>query len=54
MRIKKMLKMLEEAIKNHSSDYTEEELEYMQQQLQVIKGELKKIQHKDYKGFAKK
>ena len=46
--------MLKEATEKHASKYSEQELEYMNQQLQVIEEEIKKLQHKDYKGFAKK
>ena len=54
MRLKKMLKMLKEATENNSQIYTQSELDYMNHQLGVIKGEIEKLEHKDYKGFGKK
>lgn len=54
MRIKKMLRMLKEATEKRASFYSEEELEYMKNQLQVIEGEILKLEHKNYKGFGKK
>lgn len=54
MRIKKMLRLLKEATEKKASLYTEKELEYMRYQLQVIEGEILKLEHRDYKGFGKK
>lgn len=54
MKLKKMLKVLKETTEKYSSNYSQEELDYMNQQLQVIESELKKLEHKDYKGFGKK
>jgi hypothetical protein len=54
MRLKKMLKLLKEATKNNGSIYTQAELNYMNNQLEVIESELKKLEHRDYKGFGKK
>ena len=54
MKIKKMLKALEEITENQSHLYSVQELEYMNHQLEIIKEEILKIEHKDYKGFGKK
>jgi hypothetical protein len=54
MKLKKMMKMLKEATDNHSSMYSDEELDYMSQQLKIIQEEVEKIEHKNYKGFGKK
>lgn len=54
MRIKKMIKMLKEAIEEKSHLYSYDELEYMKNQLHMIESNVLKIQHKDYKGFGKK
>jgi hypothetical protein len=54
MKLKKMLKLLREATENNSSIYTQAELDYMNHQLEVIEGELKRLEHRDYKGFGKK
>lgn len=54
MRIKKMLKLLKKATEERSSFYSEEELEYMKNQLHIIEVEILKLEHKNYKGFGKK
>jgi hypothetical protein len=54
MRLKKMLKLLKEATENKTSIYTQAELDYMNHQLEVIDSELKRLEHRDYKGFGKK
>jgi len=54
MKLKQMLKMLKEATETQSKLYTPQELEYMKSQLEVIEGELSKLEHRDYKGFGKK
>ena len=54
MKLKRMLKLLKEATENQSNLYTPEELDYMNQQLQVIEEEILKLEHKNYKGFGKK
>jgi hypothetical protein len=54
MNLKKMLKLLKEATKNQSKLYTPAELDYMNHQLQVIEDEILRLEHKNYKGFAKK
>ena len=54
MKLKKMLKNLREVTEKQSQLYTPQELEYMKSQLQVIESEIKKIEHRDYIGFAKK
>jgi hypothetical protein len=54
MKLKKMLKTLREVTEKQSELYSPAELDYMKHQLQVIEGEIKKIEHRDYKGFGKK
>jgi len=54
MRLKRMLKLLKEATENQSKLYTQAELDYMKNQLQVIEEEILKLEHKNYKGFGKK
>jgi hypothetical protein len=54
MRLKKMLRLLKEVTENNSSIYTQDELDYMKHQLQVIENEILKVEHKNYKGFGKK
>lgn len=53
MRIKKMRNLLKKAMEKNPSLYNEEELNYMKEQLELIDGEIKRLQHKDYKGFGK-
>jgi hypothetical protein len=52
MKLKKMLRMLKEATENHPTNYTQAELDYMNHQLQMIDGEIKRLEHRDYKGFG--
>lgn len=40
-------------MEKNPSLYNEEELNYMKEQLELIDGEIKRLQHKDYKGFGK-
>lgn len=54
MKLKKMLKLLKDATEKNSDVYNQEELDYMKNQLQTIEGELKRLEHKDYRGFGKK
>lgn len=54
MRIKKMLKLLKDATENNSHIYTQDELNYMKHQLEVIQEEIQRLEHKNYKGFGKK
>jgi septation ring formation regulator EzrA len=54
MKLKKMLRMLKEATEKKSQLYSPAELDYMNHQLQVIEGEIERIEHRDYKGFGKK
>lgn len=54
MRLKKMLRLLKEATEKNSKIYTQQELDYMNHQLQVIESEILKLEHRDYKGFGKK
>jgi hypothetical protein len=54
MKIRKMVKLLNEAITERKSLYTEKELDYMKDQLNIIQEELQRIEHKNYKGFGKK
>lgn len=54
MKLKRMLRLLKKATEEQSDLYSESELNYMKDQLQVIESELKKLEHKDYKGFGKK
>jgi spore cortex formation protein SpoVR/YcgB (stage V sporulation) len=54
MRLKKMLRLLKEATEKNSKIYTQAELDYMNHQLEVIEGEIKRLEHRDYKGFGKK
>lgn len=54
MRLKRMLRMLKNATEKQASLYSEHELEYMRSQLQVIESEMKKLEHKDYRGFGNK
>ena len=49
-----MVKYLREITEQQSSIYTQAELDYMKHQLDVIEGELKRLEHRDYKGFGKK
>jgi hypothetical protein len=53
MKLKKMLKTLREVTEKQSELYTLAEMDYMKHQLQVIESEIKKIEHRDYKGFGK-
>ena len=53
MRLKKMLRLLKEATENHSKNYSPTELDYMNHQLEVIDEEIKRLEHRDYKGFGK-
>jgi ubiquinone biosynthesis protein UbiJ len=54
MKLKKMVKYLKRITEEQSSIYTEKELNYMKHQLDVIESELKRLEHRDYKGFGKK
>ena len=53
MKLKKMLKTLREVTEKQSELYTLAEMDYMKHQLEVIEGEIKRIEHRDYKGFGK-
>lgn len=53
MRTKKMLRLLKEATENNNSIYTNAELDYMKHQLELIESELKRLEHRDYRGFGK-
>lgn len=54
MKLRKMLKLLKEATENNAPYYTPAELDYMKHQLEVIGGELERLEHRDYKGFGKR
>lgn len=54
MRIKKIIKLLKSALANESNLYTQEQLDYMNDELKKIEFEYQKLTHKDYKGFGKK
>ena len=49
-----MVKLLKEVTANKDNLYTEEEVNYMKNQLQEIEGEILELEHKNYKGFGKK
>ena len=53
MRTKKVLKMLNKALKNEHL-YDNAELSYMREQLKMLKDEVSRIEEKNYKGFGKK
>ena len=53
MKLKQMLKTLREVTEKQSELYTLAEMDYMKHQLEVIEGEIKRIEHRDYKGFGK-
>lgn len=52
MRTKKVLKMLNKALKNDHL-YDQNELSYMRKQLKILKEEIFKKEVKNYKGFGK-
>lgn len=54
MKLKKMVKLLKEVTNNKDNLYTEEELNYMKEQLKVIESGILELEHKNYKGFGKK
>jgi t-SNARE complex subunit (syntaxin) len=53
MREKKVLKLLKKAMKQDHL-YSNEELEYMREQLKVVESHLKEKEVQNYKGFGKK
>jgi hypothetical protein len=53
MKEKNVLKMLKRAMKQDHL-YSDEELEYMREQLKVVESHIKEQEVQNYKGFGKK
>jgi hypothetical protein len=53
MKIKKMMRLLKEAVEQKPNLYSQEELNYMKSQLENIEKQIKLAKRMDYRGFGK-